>query len=180
MHRLSARFRRAALIAGSIVAMGTPAFAQGAPAPESTRHSMWLVYGGDHPISSRLGFVFDTHMRLTADGDRQRQLLARPGLSFAVTEHLKLSAGYAMMGARDDADDPLTPRRPEHRAWVSAQVGHALGPLTLAHRYRAEHRWLPGVRIDDAGAPLGETFVTAERMRYSVRASVPRVALKAH
>ena len=171
--RLPMRFAQGLLAIAWCAALPAALGAQSGPTPESSRHSMWLVYGGDHPISSRVGFVFDSHLRLTADGDRQRQLLVRPGLSFTLSDHVKLSAGYAMMGARDDANDPLTPRRPEHRAWISAQLAHDVGPIALAHRYRAEHRWLPGVRVDDAGAPVGETVVTAERMRYSVRATVP-------
>ena len=143
------------------------------PPVESTRHSMWLVYGGDHPISDRVGLVFDSQLRLTGDGDRERQLLIRPGISYALGHHVKLSGGYTLMASRDDANDPLTPRKPEHRAWLSAQLAHDLGPVSFAHRYRYEHRWLPGVRVDDAGTPIGETRVTAERLRYSVKGSVP-------
>ena len=155
-----------------------PASAQTSPV-ESTRHSMWLVYGGDHSISSRVGLVFDSQLRLTQDGDRERQLLIRPGLSYAIREHLKVSGGYALMASRDDANDPLTPRKPEHRAWLSAQLSHELGPVSFAHRYRFEHRSLPGVRVDDAGAAIGETRVSAERLRYSLRASVPLATVAA-
>ncbi len=151
----------------------TAAVAQAAPTPSASRHSSWLMYSGDHPFSRRLGVVFDSHVRLTFDDDRRRQLLLRPGVSVAVNDHVKLSAGYTAVASRDDADDPLTPRRPEHRAWISAQIAHAVGPASLGHRLRAEHRWLPGMRVDDAGEPLGETLVTAERVRYSVRATVP-------
>jgi hypothetical protein len=173
MHRLSASIRPAAFVIALAMALAAPVWAQTPPEPEASRHSMWLVYSGDHSFADRVGLVFDTHLRLTADGDRQRQLLLRPGISFAMTERLKLSAGYTMTGARSDDNDPLTPSRLEHRAWVSAQLAHDLGPFALAHRYRAEHRWLPGVRVDDAGAPVGETYVTAERVRYSVRATIP-------
>ena len=164
--------RTIACVACTLVATA-PLGAQSAPATEAPRHSIWLVYAGDHPFSKRLGLVFDSQLRLTQNADHQRQLLVRPGLSFAATQHLKLSAGYTLMGHSVDGEDPLTPERPEHRAWVSAQLAHQVGPISLAHRYRAEHRWLPGVQVDDAGASVGETYVTAERMRYSLRASVP-------
>ena len=144
---------------------------------ESTRHSMWLVYGGDHPIAGHVGLVFDSQLRLTQDGDRERQLLVRPGISYALGHRLKLSAGYTLMASRDDANDPLTPHKPEHRAWLSAQLAHDLGPVSFAHRYRYEHRWLPGISVDDTGAPIGETRVTAERVRYSLKASVPLAAI---
>ena len=147
---------------------------------ESTRHSMWLVYGGDHPIADGVGFVFDSQLRLTEDGDHERQLLVRPGISYALGHHVKLSTGYTLMVSRDDANDPLTPREPEHRAWLSAQLAHDLGPVSFAHRYRYEHRWLPGVRVDDAGAPIGETHVSAERLRYSLKATVPLSTLGSH
>jgi hypothetical protein len=153
-----------------------PLGAQADPAPDSTRHSVWVAYGGEHAVSGRVALVFDAQLRLTQDDDRQRQLLVRPGVSWAVNQRVKLSAGYTVMGARDDVGDPLTPRRPEHRAWASAQLSHAVGPLSLAHRYRAEHRWLPGMRVDGAGSPLGETWVNAERMRYSLRATIPVVS----
>jgi hypothetical protein len=165
-------FRAAACVAGSLVAI-FPLRAQSTPLGETARHSIWLVYAGDHAVSSRVGLVFDTQLRLTQNADHQQQLLLRPGIAFAANRHLKLSAGYTFMGHRVDGNDPLVPRRPEHRAWVSAQLAHEIGPVSLAHRYRAEHRWLPGVEVDDTGARIGETFVTAERMRYSLRASVP-------
>src|SRR5215204_4752029 len=99
------RFPGAALSAactlGTLVASDSLR-AQVATPPEAARHSMWLVYSGDHPVSGRFGLVFDSHMRLTADGDQQRQLLVRPGVSFALSDRVKLSAGYALMGARDD------------------------------------------------------------------------------
>ena len=123
--------------------------------------------------------VFDSHVRLTADGDKTRQLLLRPGLSFALTDRIKLSGGYTLMASRDDANDPLTPKRSEHRAWASAQLGHDVGHLGLAHRVRAEHRWLPGMRVDQSGAPAGETYVTAERLRYNVRATIPLAGTRA-
>src|SRR5512143_948557 len=110
--------RRAALCAAFLLVAFGSLDAQSVSGGELTHHSIWLVYGGDHPISSRNGFVFDAQLRLTEDGDRLRQLLVRAGISFAATTHLKLSAGYALMGARDDANDPLTPRRPEHRLWA--------------------------------------------------------------
>jgi hypothetical protein len=157
----------------AFVATAAPSVrAQTAPV-ESTRHSMWLVYGGDHPITNRVGLVFDSQLRLTADSDHERQLLIRPGISYALGHHVKLSTGYTLMATRDGANDPLTPTEPEHRAWLSAQLAHDLGPVSLAHRYRYEHRWLPGVRVDDAGEPIGETHVSAERVRYSLRATVP-------
>lgn len=161
----------AALIAAAPLA--APLSAQVTSSPEPTRHSMWLVYGGDHRFSNRVGLVLDGQLRLTMNDDRERQLLVRPGVSFALTRNVKLSAGYAISGARDDANDPLTPKRPEHRLWASAQLAHDVGRVSLAHRYRAEHRWLPGMRVDDTGAPIGEEWVSAERMRYSLRASVP-------
>ena len=156
-----------------------PARAQTSPV-ESTRHSMWLVYGGDHPITDRVGLVFDSQLRLTGDGDHERQLLVRPGISYAFGHRVKLSTGYTLMASRDDAHDPLTPTTPEHRAWLSAQLAHDLGPVSFAHRYRYEHRWLPGIRVDDAGAPTGETRVTAERLRYSLKATVPLSTLGSH
>jgi hypothetical protein len=153
--------------------IATPVIAQSPSAAEPARHSVWMVYGGDHSVSNRIGVVFDSHLRLTADGDRTRQLLLRPGVSLALTDRVKVSGGYTLMAARDDANDPLTPKRSEHRAWASAQLAHDLGHLGLAHRVRAEHRWLPGVRVDQAGAPAGETYVTAERLRYNLRATIP-------
>src|SRR5688572_25301062 len=115
--------RIVACVACTLVAIA-PLGAQNTPAAEPARHSIWLVYGGDHPFSKRLGLVFDSQLRLTQDADHQRQLLVRPGVSFAATRHLKLSAGYTFMGHRVDGDDPLTPERPEHRAWLSAQFAH--------------------------------------------------------
>ena len=158
--------------AGLLVAIA-PLGAQSTSPFENTRHSIWIVYGGDHAVARRVGLVFDSQLRLTQDADHQQQLLVRPGVSYAISSQIKLSAGSALMASRDDGSDPLSQQQPEHRAWFSAQFAHAVGPISFAHRYRGEHRWLPGVQIDDAGAPLGETYVTAERMRYGLRATIP-------
>ena len=166
-------YRPIACAAAGLLAAIAPLGAQATAPTDSARHSIWIVYGGDHAVSRRAGLVFDSQLRLTQDADHQRQLLIRPGASYALNSRVKLSAGYALMMARDDGSDPLSPQRPEHRAWFSAQLAHELGPVAFAHRYRAEHRWLPGVTVDDTGARLGETYVTAERMRYSLRASIP-------
>jgi hypothetical protein len=165
-----------ACVAAALLLTTAPLEAQETASPASARQSIWLVYGGDHAVSRRLGLVFDAQLRMTQNATRERQVLLRPGASFVVSPALKLSAGYTVTSARDDGTDPFFTRRPEHRAWVSAQYGHALGPISLGHRYRAEHRWLPGVRVDDAGMPVGETRVTSERMRYSLRATVPLAA----
>jgi hypothetical protein len=171
---MSARQQLSLAAAGVLIAVA-PLGAQTASSPEP-RHSIWLVYGGDHPVSRRVGLVFDAQLRMTQDADHQRQVLLRPGVSFAVTPRVKLSGGYTATASRDDGADPFSTRRPEHRAWLSAQLAHGLGPLSLGHRVRAEHRWLPGISVDDAGVPMGETRVTAERMRYSLRATIPLTA----
>lgn len=147
--------------------------AQSAPAPERATHSVWLLYGGDHAVGRRLGVVLDAQLRLTQDAAREQQLLVRPGLSYSLAPRVKLASGYTVVAARDDGVDPLTPRRPEHRLWVLAHVAHDAGGLTLAHRVRTEHRWLSGVMLDEAGRRLGESWVTAGRMRYNLRLSVP-------
>ena len=165
--------RRAALCAAFLLVAFGSLDAQSVSGGELTHHSIWVVYGGDHPISSRTGLVFDAQLRLTEDGDRLRQLLVRPGISFALSPRLRLSGGYALMGSRDDANDALTPRRPEHRIWAGALVSHDVGPVTVSHRVKLEHRWLSGVRVDSAGAAMGEVWVHAERARYQVRAAIP-------
>lgn len=165
--------RRAAAVAALTLTATMSAGAQGTSATASTRHSIWLAYGGDHPVSTRFGVVFDAQLRLTQDADHLRQILARPGVSLRIGEHVKLAAGYTVVGSHDDANDSLASHRPEHRAWASAALGHGVGSVTLSHRLRLEHRWLSGIRVDDAGTRLGETWVSAERARYSLRAAVP-------
>ena len=165
---------RAATCAAAIMLVALPPLrAQTVPGAESTRHSIWLVYSGDHAISSRTALLFDAQLRVREEGDHLRQFLVRSGGSFDATQHLKLSAGYALMATRDEANDPLTPRRPEHRLWAGATLGHAIGQVRMSHRVRMEHRWLSGMRIDDAGRPLGELWVHAERARYQLRAILP-------
>ena len=169
MHALRAHLFIAALATASPVA----APAQPSPSPRETHHAVWLVYAGDHPLARRVGGVFDTHVRLMQDDPHQRQVLLRPGVSFRLTDRVRLASGYATMITRDESGDPLVPRRPEHRFWVLAQLAHDVGPMSMSHRYRHEHRWLPGVSVNEAGARVGETWVTAQRARYNVRAAVP-------
>lgn len=165
--------RRAATVIALTLVASVPARAQNAVGSESTRHSIWLAYGGDHPVSARFGLVFDAQLRLTQDDSHQRQLLVRPGVSLGLGQHVKLAGGYTIVGSRDDANDPFTSHRPEHRAWASAALGHDVASVAVSHRLRLEHRWLSGVRVDDDGTRLGEAWVSAERVRYSLRAAVP-------
>ena len=69
--------RHFACAAAGLFAAIAPLGAQATPA-ENTRHSIRLVYGGDHAMSQRVGVIFDTQLRLTQDAEHQQQLLVRP------------------------------------------------------------------------------------------------------
>jgi hypothetical protein len=148
---------------GFFLASARSAAAQGAP--PSASGAIWFGYAGDHAVAGRLGVTLDGSLRMSGELDAVRQLLLRPGLSFALTRAVKASAGYAYLST--EATDALGELRvPEHRGWGMLQLSHGLFGAAATHRLRLEQRYQ---RLGRAGAP----WTASERARYQMRVAVP-------
>lgn len=159
------------LLAATISALGTtPRVAAAQNGEWNTVHqaSTWVNAFAEQPVGARTSLWFDGHWRRMNLGNEPQQLLLRPGVLFALSERVRLGAGYTYVATAPYGESPAPAPTREHRAWQHVQVGARAGETALSLRLRWEQRWL---------APVsgGETqdFRYFQRARVLVRAQRP-------
>lgn len=128
---------------------------------------LWTVYSGDHPVSERWGLHFDGQWRRAEFGGKWQQLLLRPGVNFALTRRVQLTAGYAYIRTYPYGEFPARAAFPEHRLYQQVQVTHGWGMMRVQHRSRLEQRF-----VGTAG-PQPRTWTYQNRFRQQVRVEAP-------
>jgi hypothetical protein len=143
-------------------------FASASPsAAQSNAFGMWTTYSGDHAVTSRLAVTADAQLRLGGQEPVIRNVLLRPGMSFALDSRVRIGAGYAL--SHQDPNDAALPTELEHRIWQTVQLSHRVRRAQLSHRFRLEQRF-HGER-ETVSSP--RTWSTSGRARYSARSSFP-------
>lgn len=149
-----------AVLAAALVAACAPA--ADAQIRSASDEHVWVGLLGDYPVGRRLGLVQEDWLRRADAGATWQQVELLQGLAWAVVPRWRLAGGYTYQhnfphGAfQHRATD-------ENRAWVQSTLSHGLGRLRVAHRTRAELRW-----IGDEG-----TWTRAARVREQLRATLP-------
>jgi hypothetical protein len=159
-----ARARSNATVATSFVVLFAFASSTGA---QSSAFGMWTTYSGDHAIAQRLAVTADAQLRLGGQEPVLRNVLLRPGMSFALNDRVRLGAGYAL--SHQDPSDAALPTELEHRIWQTVQLSHRARNAQISHRFRLEQRF-HGER-ESHSAP--RTWSSSGRARYSLRSTVP-------
>ncbi|QRR00634.1 DUF2490 domain-containing protein [Dyadobacter sandarakinus] len=131
----------------------------------------WLVYEGDHAISSRWAVHTEAQWRQTVS--RRQQDLLRLGLSRKLSDRIELSGGYTHFRSHAYGSYPEVPGRaePEHRIYEDIKLKDELAPVTLTHRLRLEQRWL-GSRDASGQGPV-QAWAFQNRIRYQLSAELP-------
>jgi hypothetical protein len=156
----------------TFVLAATPLWAQESSRKISYNTNLWLLYSGDHAITSRTSLMLELQERRADVGRTQQQLLFRPGLMYTLTEGARIGGGYAFMSTSPYGALPAPARYPEHRIFEQIQLTHDAGRVTLAHRYRLEQRWV-GVVDTTGGNDAVTDWRFLNRMRYQLRGSLP-------
>jgi hypothetical protein len=129
----------------------------------------WYTYSGDHAISGRWGIHLEGQWRRADLGTEWQQYLLRPGVNFALSRSLQLTAGYALVRTYPYGDFPLRKSVPEHRIYQQALFTHAWRSLRVQHRPRLEQRF---IRYPD---PEPRSWTYQNRFRYMLRVEIPLV-----
>ena len=120
----------------------------------------------EDPLSGRLKWWFDGHLRFLDDTGGFHQSIVRPGLGVAVTENTALWAGYAWIETTPVTRETFT----EHRIWQQATWSDEFGATGFALRSRLEQRF------PETGSDVGLRFRQLVRAQQALPQS-PRFTL---
>jgi hypothetical protein len=108
----------------------------------TTNHNAWLMYFGNHQLSSRWGIHAEVQWRRHNFLADQQQLLLRAGADYYLKNGSRVTAGYAFIKTYPYGDFAVANAFPEHRAWQQFLTAQTLGKIKLTHRYRLEQRFI--------------------------------------
>jgi hypothetical protein len=151
----------------SMLAALTPSFAQ---TITDNNANAWLMYFGDHAVSSRWGIHLEGQLRRSEMGLGWQQLLLRPGVNFQINRFASATAGYGFVNAYPYGNYPSKVTLPEHRVFEQLWIKHPMGSIALQHRLRVEQR---AVQIIAPGDPAARTTQLRQRFRYMLRGDIP-------
>ena len=133
-------------------------------------YNLWLNYVGDHPLfGSPWGLRLEVQNRLSDWGDDWQQLLVRPGINYAISPTLSVSAGCAYVKTFPYGDLPVAHEFDEHRAWEQVLYKAKFLGLEWQHRVRLEQRWIE--ELDKEGTTTN--WRGENRFRYLLRTNIP-------
>ncbi|MCU0646717.1 MAG: DUF2490 domain-containing protein [Gemmatimonadaceae bacterium] len=176
-------FRRGLLTLLVVAPVAVQAQAGAANGNWVARHqdAMWVGVTVEEHLSERTQFWFDGSWRRMNFGADPQQLLLRPGVLFTVAPGLRVGGGYAYIATAPYGLLPIANPTREHRSWQDIRLSHKAGPVTFAHRYRLEQRWIsPLLRTGTDDVRTRGPAMYQNRMRYQGRGTVnvPRLTLR--
>ena len=128
----------------------------------------WLMYFGDHRISSKFGLHTEYQARDYFSGSLTDQSLMRLGLNYYIDPQLMLSGGYGFI--HTTPIDPLkNPTTSENRLWQQLVFRQRFSIINIEHRYRTEQRFIETKNN-------GHSIVD-HRFRYRLYSTVPIVKM---
>ncbi len=136
----------------------------------STEEQAWLGFFNQTRFSNRWGSWLDLHLRLKDDfvGDLS-QFIFRPGLTYYVTDDVRLTAGYAYVH-HFPAEGHENVAQPEHRPWLQVQWFTRWPSVRLMQWVRLEERFRRKIRND---SELAEGYNSNYRIRYNLALFLP-------
>jgi len=144
-----------------------PAAAQ-TPQKDINQHQQgWLGYFNQTRLTNKFGFWLDVHARRIDWLERWNTLLIRPGVTYYVNDHVRLTAGYALVGHYPAAG--LETVRPEHRTWQQVLWTSRSKKLQTQQWVRLEQRFNRKIANDQ----LQEGYNFNYRFRYLLALFVP-------
>jgi hypothetical protein len=133
---------------------------------------VWLMYFGDHPVTSRWSVHLEGQMRRSDLGLGWQQLLLRPGVNYQFNRYVSGTVGYGFANSYPYGDFPSRATLPEHRFFEQIWIKHPLKAIGLQHRFRVEQRLMRTL----GSAPLNQKqWEFRQRFRYMFRSDIPLV-----
>jgi hypothetical protein len=143
------------------------AVAQQVPKTVNVHSQGWFAYFNQTRLSNKWGLWLDVHARRADFLDRWSLLLFRPGLTYYLNDHVRLTAGYAY-AAHFPASN-LQPVRPEHRPWQQILWTSRSKKLQTLQWVRLEERFNQKI----ANNELLDEYAFNFRVRYQIALMVP-------
>ncbi len=129
----------------------------------TNRNQVWLGYFNQTRISEKFSGWLDLHARRTDFLDRWATTIIRPGLTYHLSEQVRLTVGYAYV-SHWPAQETQRTIRPEHRLWQQINWGSKIHRTQLNQWVRLEERFNRNLQND----ALQEGYQFNYRARYMI------------
>lgn len=139
--------------------------AQQAPKTVNAHSQVWLAYFNQTRLSNKWGLWLDVHARRIDFLDRWNTLLFRPGLTYYLNDHVRLTVGYAYAAHFPAANL----HRSEHRPWQQILWTSRSKKLQTLQWVRLEERFNQKI----ANNELLDEYAFNFRVRYQILLTVP-------
>ncbi|GAB2588953.1 DUF2490 domain-containing protein [Spirosoma areae] len=134
----------------------------------------WFTYNGDHKLTERWELHTEYQWRRVELIRCWQQSLARVGLTYKLSDRVKLGGGYTFFTTFPYGDYPVADAGVptiENRLHVDSQLSDQFGILALTQRIRLEQRWLG--QGTDANPRQIEGWEYQNRIRYQLAGKIP-------
>lgn len=133
------------------------------------QRQLWLAYFNQTRLTDKWGLWFDLHARTIGDNltDRWNTQIFRPGITYYLSDQVRLTAGYAYVRHFPATSDGVV--RPEHRPWQQLAWNGHLGRFFLTQWIRAEQRF----NRNTANGRLVDGYAFNHRFRYMFFLQIP-------
>lgn len=148
----------------------TVAFADASFAQTVTKGNVntWFLLLNRFDLSDKFAITNELHERTGDLLQDQATFIFRPSVDYKLNGAVELSAGYSYIRSSPYAPYSLPISRDEHNIWEQAFIKQKVGNVTLAHRFRLEHRFVG--HIDAPTTPGGDFTINgsdySNRFRY--------------
>ena len=133
-------------------------------------NQVWTGYFNQTRFSNKWGAWLDVHLRTKEDFFTNfSQAIFRAGLTYYVTDDVKLTGGYAFVN-HFPADNHGNISQPEHRPWQQIQWHSKYTKLRLMQWFRLEERFKRKILDNDE---LASGYSFNYRLRYNFFAQFP-------
>ncbi|UII33697.1 DUF2490 domain-containing protein [Fulvivirga ulvae] len=131
----------------------------------TTQNQQWLQYYNQIKLAGKWVLLTDVGYRWKNGFEESTQYIARTGVGYSISDHVRVSTGLAHLGFYSLGKI----NKVEFRPYQELIIKNKLNKVGLSHRYRIEERFFYQVADGEIQTPNSFNF----RLRYSCMASIP-------
>lgn len=144
----------------------------------SRSSNTWFMLMNEVRFSPKWSVSNEVHIRRADFLKDWQQFLLRPAVNYRLNSHVDLSLGYSYVLTYPYGEQPVKMNIPEHNVWQQVQLRHAVGKVSIMHRYRLEERFVGFVQPLLNGDYEIDGADYAQRFRYRLTARVPLLKMR--
>ena len=139
-------------------------------------NDVWFLGLNSIALSEKWSLFNEIHLRRHRWLNQKEQFLLRPAVNYAFNDAVVATVGYTYIRTYPYGEYPLPISVPENNVWEQITLSHRITEqVSIAHRYRIEHRFIGDIQTDGTGAPEIDGTRFAQRFRYRLTANFPIV-----